>query len=64
MSASKEQYLSTLRNMLRDEERYYKLAQNKRRKLTPSERAMTLAHYAMNIEALKWALERLLDDKA
>ena len=53
------QAIQILKTMLVYERRGYERAQSKRRRMRPSERAMTLAHYAMNIEALEFAITNL-----
>jgi hypothetical protein len=56
---TKEQVILRLEEMANDQELYHKAAGSKRRKLRPSERAMALAHYQMNLEALRFAIGAL-----
>jgi hypothetical protein len=51
--------IERLKELRRDALRHTEMAESKRRKMRPSERAMTIAHYMMTIEALNYAIKRL-----
>jgi hypothetical protein len=54
-----EQHIQRLKTMRADCQRFLESAKSKRRRMRPSERAMTIASYAMEIEALDYAIREL-----
>jgi hypothetical protein len=59
-----DEIIRRLEGILNDEMRFENAAYSKRRRMRPSERAMTVAHYQMNIRALQEAIVRLREQPA
>lgn len=59
-----DEVLSTVKVLRNERAAIYKYWQTSRKKIRPSERAMTLAHYASQIEALDRVINMLLNQQA